>query len=208
MRTTLVAEGSSDQALLPIIEWTLREAGIGADLEINWANLSGLPRRPVGLGEKIRIATEFFPCDLLIVHRDSNGAGREARLEEVATAVGPLQLTIPYVPLIPVKMLEAWLLFSEQALRSAAGNPYSRCALELPNAHELERLADPKHKLFDQLRIASELTGRRLQRFDRNRARAQISEYIDDFSPLRRLSAFRAFEDDLRAVLPIVRSPE
>ena len=204
MRITLVAEGTSDQAMLPIISWALRAAGIESDLEVRWADLSGLPKKPVDLPEKIRIANEFFPCELLIVHRDADNAGREARLDEIARAVGPLLLTTPHVCLIPVRMSEAWLLFNEQAIRSAAGNPYSHCPLHLPNVREAERMADPKHTLFEQLRIASELTGRRLQKFDRNRARAQVAEYIDDFSPLRGFVAFRAFEEDIQAVLPLI----
>ena len=204
MKTTLVAEGSSDRALLPVITWTLREVGVKHDLETNYADLSGLPSRPDKLADKVRLAAELFPCDLLIVHRDADNAGREARKEEIATAIGLLQVVTPYVALIPLKASEAWLLLDENALRCAAGNPYSNCALDLPNAREVERLADPKHTLFDQLRIASELTGRRLQKFNRNRARAQIAEYMDDFSRLRELGAFRAFEEDLRAIVPLV----
>lgn len=204
MRITLVAEGTSDQALLPIIAWALREAGVTSDLETTWADLNNFPRRPLDLAEKIRVANELFPSDLLIVHRDADGAGRDSRLEEIARAVGPLLLTVRHVCLIPVTMSEAWLLFDEAAIRSAAGNPYSRCQLSLPKLGETERIADPKHTLFEQLRIASELTGRRLRKFDRNRARAQVAEYIDDFSPLRNLTAFRAFEQDLRDILMVI----
>jgi hypothetical protein len=105
-------------------------------------------------------------------------------------------------------MSEAWLLFTEDAIRLAAGNPYSRCQLDLPTTREAERLADPKHVLFEKLREASELTGRRLRKFDRNRARAQVAEYIDDFSPLRSFAAFLAFEEDLRTVMPILAAIE
>jgi hypothetical protein len=201
MRVTLVSEGTSDQALLPIIDWTLREAGLKSDLELTWADLRGLPSRPISLAERIKAAYELFPCDLLIIHRDADGSDRQARVNEIAEAMGPLLLTNRHVCLIPVRMSEAWLLFDERAIRLAAGNPYSSCTLYLPKLNQLERLADPKQTLFEQLRIASELSGRRLRKFDRNRARAQVVEYIDDFSPLRRLSAFQAFEQDISAAL-------
>jgi hypothetical protein len=204
MRITLVAEGTSDQALLPIIRWVLRDAGVASDLETIWADLKSFPRRPLDLAEKIRVANELFPCDLLIVHRDADGAGRDLRLEEITQAVGPLLLTVRYVCLVPITMSEAWLLFNEGAIRSASGNPYSRCQLRLPNPSETERIADPKHLLFEQLRTASELTGRRLRKFDRNRARSQVAEYIDDFSPLRGLTAFCAFEEDIRNTLTLM----
>jgi len=204
MRITLVSEGSSDQALIPIIRWTLQQAGVQSDMEIQWADLRGIPRKPVGLDQKISLANELFPCDLLIVHRDSNSVGREARLTEISQAVGLLQLTVPYTCLVPIKMLEAWLLFDKQAIRSAAGNPYGRIQLNIPNAAAVERDADAKGTLFELLRIASELTGRRLQKFDRNRARAQVAEYIDDFSPLRELEGFRQFEADIQQTLSVL----
>lgn len=204
MRVTLVSEGSSDQALIPIIRWTLQQAGVQSDMEIQWADFRGIPRKPTGLDQKIRLANELFPCDLLIVHRDSNGVGRDARLMEISQAVGLLQLTVPYACLVPIKMLEAWLLFDEHAIRSAAGNPYGRIQLNIPNAAAVERNADAKGTLFELLRVASELTGRRLQKFDRNRARAQVAEYIDDFSPLRKLEGFRLFEADIKQTLSVV----
>lgn len=205
MRITLVSEGSSDQALLPIIDWALREAGLESDLELRWADLRGLPSRPASLAERIRVAYDFFPCELLIVHRDADSTDRQTRFDEIAEAMGPLLLNHKHVCLIPVRMSEAWLLIDERAIRLAAGNPNSNCALGMPKLSQIERLADPKQTLFDQLRIASELSGRRLRKFDRNRARAQVAEYIDDFEPLRKLVAFQAFESDIRAALPMER---
>jgi hypothetical protein len=203
MRATLVTEGSSDRALVSIIMWALNESGVQSNIETTWADLSNLPSRPRNLADKVRYANELFPCELMIVHRDSDGAGRAARVEEINGAVGHLLLNVPHVCIIPVRMLEAWLLFDEQAIRKAAGNPYGTCELHLPNARETEREADPKHLLFEQLRIASELTGRRLKKFDRNAARAQIAEFVDDFSPLRQHSAFCDFERDLQNALTL-----
>jgi hypothetical protein len=204
MRITLIAEGTSDEALVPIIVWAVQQAGVTADLEVRRADLRGLPNKPSSLGEKVSIAYELFPCEIIVVHRDADSAGRQTRLEEIERAVGPLLLTVPYVGLIPVKMTEAWLLFDEAALRNAAGNPHSKCQLSVPKTSNIENVADPKHLLFEQLRIASELTGRRLAKFDRSRARSQVAEYIDDFSPLRTLDAFRSFEEDLKAALSLL----
>jgi hypothetical protein len=199
MKFTLVSEGSSDQALIPIITWALRTAGVDAELESRWADFRGLPIRPSGLAEKIDLANEIFPCDVLFIHRDSDTNPREDRFEEITRAVGPLHLSVPHVCVIPVKMLEAWLVLDEDALRFAAGNPNGRVRLQLPPANSVERIADPKNLLFQLLRDASELSGRRLRKFKENSARSLICEYIDDFSHLRTLDSFRAFEADVQA---------
>ncbi len=62
-------------------------------------------------------------------------------------------------------MTEAWLLADEAAIRRAAGSPSGRVDLGLPTFAELERLADPKQRLHEALKVASGYTGRRLRNF-------------------------------------------
>lgn len=76
--------------------------------------------------------------------------------------------------------------------------------LRLPPLERLELVPDPKQVLYDALRVASELAGRHLRRFNPRAAVHLLAGLIEDFSPLRSLSAFRAFEDD---VLALVREP-
>jgi len=89
-------------------------------------------------------------------------------------------------------MTEAWLFFEEQAIRTAAGNSHGRELLDLPPPRKIESLPDPKSLLYDLLRSASGLRGRRLNNMPVSVYAARVSELIEDFSPLRQLSAFSA----------------
>lgn len=105
---------------------------------------------------------------------------------------------------MPVRAQEAWLLFDEPAIRRAAGNPRSQIPLDLPALSQIEEIADPKGRLLELLRIASGETGRRRRRFRERAAIHRVAELIEDFIPLRELSAFRAFERDLTEVISIL----
>ncbi len=109
------------------------------------------------------------------------------------------------VPVIPVRMTEAWLLTDESAIRRASGNPNGKVRLDLPPVSRLEALPDPKVELHRLLRVASELTGRRLKRLNEGSAVHRVAEYTESFHQLRELSAFVTLEDELRRVYPTVR---
>ena len=102
---------------------------------------------------------------------------------------------------MPVRMQEAWLLFDEAAIRYAAGNRSGRQALDLPPIKRLEDLPDPKAELYALLKQASGRSGRRLRRFPLHSRARRVTEFIDDFGPLRALSAFVALEDDVKHIV-------
>jgi len=66
---------------------------------------------------------------------------------------------------------------------------------------QLERLPDPKTTLYECLMQASGLSGRRLKRFPVHKRARRVAELIDDFSPLRALSAFKALENDIVEII-------
>jgi len=204
MRFSLLSDGSSDQALLPILEWSLREVGVTSDLQRKWAELRHLLPPPKGLVDRIRKAVELYPCDLLFVHRDAEAQRPETRRNEIGQAIEELRQSaqvVPHVCVVPVRMQEAWLLISENAIRVAAGNPDGRTPLPLPRVRDLENLPDPKKTLFELIQTGSELTGRRRRKLSLPSARLRIPELIDDFSALRGLSANRAMEEELRQIV-------
>jgi hypothetical protein len=192
LRLTLLSEGSSDKALLPVLEWSVREVGRDAD-KPQWADLRNLRDPPKALAERIAVALELYPCDLLFVHRDADRTDRETRTREIRAALVDVSEP-PAVCVVPIRMLEAWFLFDKAAIRRAAGNPRGRVPLVLPAWREVEEIPDPKERLLSLLRIASELGGRRLRQLDPGKALHLIANFVDDFSPLRALPAFRAFE--------------
>jgi len=93
------------------------------------------------------------------------------------------------------------LLFDEQAIRWAAGNPHGRASLVLPPLTMLAQLPDAKRLLYDLLREASGLTDRRRRQFRALTRARRVAEAINDFSPLRMLCAFRRLEDEIRHVV-------
>lgn len=172
-------------------------------LDQQWADLRQLQRPPKQLPDRIRMAVELFPCHLLFVHRDAEAEPLSERKQELHSAVQsafPNGL-LPAVCVVPVRMMEAWLLFDEQALRQAAGRPSGRLPLGLPRLQRLEEVIDPKDKLHRLLIEASGATGRRRKKFPTVERVHRLASLIEDYSPLRALPAFRELEQDLRTVL-------
>ncbi len=98
-------------------------------------------------------------------------------------------------------MTEAWLLFDESAIRLASGNPNGKVPLKIPHISRLEDQPDPKQLLHELLTAASELSGRRRKSFDPKAGTRSIARLLDDFSPLRKLSAFRRkLESDVKQI--------
>ena len=198
LRFTLLADGSSDRALVPILRWLLRQHCGNIPIQPAFADLRRLPKPPRELVGRIDKSIALYPCDLLFVHRDAETKTILAREKEINAAVAKSREggRLPVICVVPVRMQEAWLLIEETALRTAAGNPAGRGPLKMPDVKRLEDLQKPKQILHDLLARASELGGRRLKRFKRDLAsRAhQIAEWIEDFGPLRQLPAFRRLE--------------
>ena len=61
LRYTLLSDGPSDQALMPLLTWLLREQGVAIELRPRWADLRLAPRKPKGLAERIRLCLDLYP---------------------------------------------------------------------------------------------------------------------------------------------------
>jgi hypothetical protein len=85
--STLVSEGSSDRALLPVLRWVLTQHS-GRAFQVQWADLRRLPRPPRILIEKVSTAMELYPCDLLFVHRDADVKTHAHRVQEIRDELG------------------------------------------------------------------------------------------------------------------------
>lgn len=207
IRYTLLSEGPSDKALLPILDWLLRQHFSEYEIQREWADLAKLPVPPKSLSDRIDMSFRLYPCNILFVHRDADNQGWEKRVEEIDTAWGSITEKQKYaqvklVHVIPIRMTEAWLLLDEAAIRWAAENPRGGRALDIPLAKTVENLADPKATLQALLRQASGASGRRLKRFNERTGdrMVRIAEEIQDFSLLRQLSAFQRLETCVQAI--------
>lgn len=203
LRYTLLPDGTSDRALIPIINWLLIEQGINIPIQADWAKLGLFKKPPKSLEERIIITLELYPSDILFIHRDAEKEPRQNRINEIKKALIAQKISIPYLCVIPVRMLESWLLFDEIAIRKAAENPHGKQVINLPSLKDIENISEPKKLLCNLLRQASGYQGRKLKKFQ-SRERQKIIDipnFINDFSTLRKLSAFQSLEAELKLVL-------
>lgn len=205
LRCLFICEGTSDQGIAFHIERIAADAGFTVTTTV--PDFDRLERPPGGtIVEKLdaahRLGSEY---EVLAIHRDADRAGREAREQEIADGVEASRFDLPYVPVIPVTMTEAWLLLDERKIRRIAGRPNSRVTLDLPTPRNAETLRDPKAHLKAQLALASEATGRRLQtlnrRFPQNRQR--LLELLDPEGPVTALPSWRAFVEDVNTAVSL-----
>jgi hypothetical protein len=204
LRYTLLADGSSDQALLPILTWLLKVHLPDCAIQPQWADFQRLSKsRKDTFPKRIEQSIDLYPCELLFVHRDAEREAHQKRVEEIHNAIEGVNQSFlaPFICVIPVRMTEAWLLFDELAIRTAASNPSGRKLLQFPDIKRLEDEPDPKELLYKLLREASDLSQRRLKQFSASERVYRVAELIDDFSPLRMLAAFKALEAEVEQVI-------
>ena len=197
---TLLADGPSDAALIPILRWSLRQHMQLTTIQSEWADLRRLPNPPRDLPGRILEALKLYPCDVLFVHRDAENQNPDLRYREIEEAMERVAAEIGrkcYVCVVPVRMQDAWLLINQSAIRRAAGNPNGTKALALPDVSKIESIPSPKKRLLQLLKDASELRGRRLKKFRPTKHVHLIAANISDFSLLRQLPAFQRLEADI-----------
>jgi hypothetical protein len=202
LRYSLLAEGPSDAALLPILNWLFGECAPDLTVDGEWADLRHLAAPARSLPDRMIQAAKTYRCDLLFVHRDADNVGMPERLSEIREAAeeARAKANLPVVvPVVPIRKLEAWLLIEAQAIRWAAENPRGRQPLRLPTVRELERIADPKPLLRQLIRDNSGLSRRRLAGL--NVDPILVAGRIADFRPLLRLSAIQQLKVDLETAL-------
>lgn len=204
LQYTLLSDGPADKALMPILTWLLRQHVPSLPIQSHWADLRMLKEPPRELRERIRESIRIYPCNLLFVHRDAETISLEDRQTEITQAVADARVDdeIPAaICVVPVRMTEAWLLLDIGAIRQAAGNPNGTVPLNLPSPSSIEGLPNPKRILHNILRMAKDLGSHRRKHFNTNIAVQRIPECIEDFSPLRRLTAFVALEETVQETI-------
>ncbi|WP_218123413.1 DUF4276 family protein [Quadrisphaera sp. DSM 44207] len=179
---------------------------LGVSLRITAPDLSLLQSRVGQAVEgKIRAGLELFDDvpDVLIAHRDADSTGGDRRRAELTETCAALQVDGPLVPVIPVRMTEAWLLLDPAAIRTVAGNPRGKAPLELPRPRDFEGVPDPKALLRQALLAAADATGRRrdqvAKRFPAHRR--QLLERLDRSGPVSGLPSFQALLQDVEAAV-------
>lgn len=198
VRFLLICEGSSDVALVSHIQALLIDCGASEADGSAWY-------RGRLVKDKIRQGLRYHGAvDLLFVHRDADRAGAAARFAEIGEGVSSADYLGRWVGVVPVRMMEAWLLANEAEIRRVAGRPRATEPLDLPPPHELEDVSDPKQMLRDVLLEAGTPRGaRRRKRFasDFGAFRKQLAETLPVGGHLEQLAAWVRFRDDVAAAV-------
>jgi hypothetical protein len=187
----LVADGGTDRALTSIVDWAIHRLDPAVEiLEPEFRKREG----------SVQDFLHAFQTDAMIVfvHRDGESATLEERLAEFEAIERN-----DVVPIVPIRMTEAWLLISGPAIAVAADHPGAD--ITVPPIGQLGTIADPKHRLeVLLLQAAGQPTGRRRKRFLRSIVdrRVNVASLIGDFSLLESVPAFERFQADLKASYP------
>jgi hypothetical protein len=200
-----VAEGSSDAPLAALVADLFAEHDVHLRLQepdFTWLKVAKDVRSKVTAGIELAGAN----LDVIVVHRDADNAGADARTQEIVKAVTGVAASARVVPVVPVRMTEAWLLLDEAAIRRVAGNPNGRAKLGLPKLHEVESVADPKHLLKQCLLTAADCTGRRRdqvgRRFDEHRR--NLLQRLDPHGPVTKLASWQRLVDSVAAAAELM----
>jgi hypothetical protein len=205
----LYAEGSTDERFLPpVIQRTVQhivaERG-RAVVDVLEPLL--VPKNPDISGQAEHIldaARQTTGYHALIIHADADHPTAERALTERfqpgLLLVEQAGIDHHLIPLIPVQMIEAWLLADPEALRQVIGTDMSTRDLHLPvQAHQVESDPDPKQTLKDVV-----------QRATAQRRRRRAIRVSDMFAPLARtislerlrsVPAYQQFVTDMSAAL-------
>lgn len=124
----------------------------------------------------------------------------DQRLNEIVKEIGEDEFR-KTICIVPIKMMEAWLLIDVEAIKKAAGNRNYSGSINLPSINNQEKENQPKNILHDLLKEASGLKSRNLKKFNPDKAVHLVAENIEDFSPLWNLIAFQSFERNLIEVV-------
>ncbi|SFD00057.1 protein of unknown function [Flexibacter flexilis DSM 6793] len=194
LKCVLLSDGSSDKVLLSVIKWVLDNHFPKQSFDCEYADFSFL-RNPPNNGDvsnRIQKAKLLYNFDVVFYHRDAEDrdAGVLAQRTQEIQHQTPPEYQNCLVCVVPIKMMEAWLLIDEEAIKCAAGNRNYKDKLNLPSVQRLESIPNPKEVLHELLKTVKGPKGK----LNVHEAVHLVADYIEDFSPLKNLAAFQAFE--------------
>lgn len=192
----LIGEGSSDLRLVDHIQNILLDEGF-SEVSGEAPDLGMFPN-PVGRTVRDKIDTliaHYKNIDVIFVHRDADSAGVEAREREILGSSCELVPKEKIIPVVPVRMLETWLLTDHDAIKRIAGNINYRGDLGIPGIRNLEDSRDTKKILIDALCVASQTEGARRVKFKKRFAemRARLTYGLDHNGPVQALPSYQNF---------------
>lgn len=203
IRFVLTGEGTSDLRLVEHIQTVLIEEGFSevSGEAPDFSLFSPVVGRSVR--DKVRALVKHYPhADVIFVHRDADNVGAPVREQEIINASDGVVEAGRIVPIIPVTMLETWLLADLEAIKVVAGNSEFRGAPNcVPSLRRLEQARDTKQILLDALCEVSGTQGARLAKFKKrfSEMRARLTIDLNPNGPVQELPSYQAFRRKVNA---------
>jgi hypothetical protein len=218
LRVALFVEGATDERFLPRIVQRTIEDILLARQQVEVRLLEPEIIKPLrGSHEThaqaiLQAAELAAGHDLLILHSDVDkrtwqetydqliASGLEL-VEQARAENGSAKYCQQIIAVLPIRMIEAWLLADAEKLRETIGTDKTSKELGLPKLSEVERRADPKSILNNAVRIAEENRPRR--RRGQSSVAGVYAQMADvaELAKLRKLEAFQKFEEALTQAL-------
>ncbi|MGQ7861000.1 hypothetical protein ACUN0G_17140 [Pseudomonas sp. 32A] len=201
IRFVLTGEGSSDLRLVEHIQTILIDEGF-SEVSGEIPDL-GLFRPAVGrsVRDKLVALAKYYPhADVIFVHRDADNVGAAVRETEISGACEGIVELDRIISIVPVTMLETWLLADADAIKRVAGNSGRRGGINcIPATRRLEDARDTKQILMDALCEASETQGARLGKFKKrfSEMRARLTVDLDPNGPVQELPSYQVFRQKI-----------
>lgn len=199
IRFVLTGEGSSDLRLVEHIQTILIEEGF-SEVSGEIPDL-GMFRPAIGrsVRDKLVALAKYYPhADVIFVHRDADNVGVAVRELEVFQATEGVLEPERVISVVPVTMLETWLLADVEAIKRVAGNSAYRGSIDcIPSVRKLEDARDTKQILMDALCEASGTQGARLSKFKKrfSEMRARLTVDLDPAGPVKNLPSYQLFRE-------------
>lgn len=142
-----------------------------------------------------------FDIMTLTIHTD---ADRDTYDERINNKIIPAQTALNgmnddycklLTPVIPIRMIEAWMLADKELLKSEIGT--SKSDNDLGINRNPEKIADPKSVIEKAIRIATEHLPRRRQRLSISELYAIIGDTVS-ITELTKLDSYRKFQEAVR----------
>lgn len=208
---TFYAEGSSDYRFLPIIvqrtaDRILRYAAVAPVEVLQPIVITPDPTAATHEQRILSVAQQAAGSHALVLHYDADSpvadSAYQNRFSSDCRSIQECAQDVcrDLVPVIPVRMTEAWILADVEAFKGVVGTELSAQELGFPRQpHQVEAILDPKSTLKSAL---SRVFSRR-----RRAKKASAPQYYETLSRrisldnLERVPAFAQFMGDLRSLL-------
>lgn len=212
----LYAEGRTDERFLPLIirrtaeQIILEQGKFPVDVSEPIVLRIKEPKPPNRAACVLRAACQAKGYHALVVHSDADDSKPERAMAERLQPGFDLVSKEKYkacrqlVPIIPIRMTEAWMLADVKALQEVIGTDLDADGMGIPKkAKSVENDADPKKRLENAVRNVEKHHSRRSRRRRRIKLGSLYEPLGESISleSLKPLSAYRRFRNDLEKTL-------